>query len=169
MNISINMVLPDAQYNSLPSDLGPQTQYATPQQQGMKQACMFLGAPCSFRPSAWLQSIPGQSANISLPAVLFVDTDTGVTLAAISGNLTAEKIVEKYQNLTQYRPGELNGESGYFDDTNLFLLPEQVSERESQLGLFGLGLLGPIFDGLKKTPSWIYILIALYLITRNRD
>lgn len=163
MRIQINLFVPQEEFNVLPTPWN-NAEWPTYYGQAYKEACGQIGfTKCWVRPwEAYVTEIPQVFSYLGVsspPAIVFMDLDAQNALAAITGrNINAETIIRIYNRLLEYRDFvNESGASGYIDRNNVFLLPEQISERESQLGLLGLNVWNlPI-----NLPAWVWLLGTL--------
>lgn len=175
MDIQINLFIPESEYITLPTTWGRDTPWPSAHGQAFQAACVSAGigsekcvARSFERAREVIPTILGYFGVSRPPAVLFFDLESNNALAAIKGTITAEKIIQVYNSLQQYRPAELNGEKGYYDNKNVFHLPEQVSERESQLGLIGMG----VFNLNLPLPAVLWAIaagVAAYKAATSKD
>jgi len=167
MYIQINLFIPESEYITLPTTWGRDTPWPSAHGQAFQAACVSTGIgseKCVVRSYERAREvIPTILKYFKVsrpPAVIFFDLEANHAVAVIKGQITAEKIIQVYNSLKEYRPGELNGERGYYDKKNVFFLPDQVSERESQIGLIGFGLGLPLFNMKVPVPAIVWALIA---------
>lgn len=167
MDIQINLFIPESEYITLPTTWGRDTPWPSAHGQAFQAACVSTGigsekcvARSYERAREVIPTILKYFKISRPPAILFFDLESNHAIASIKGTITAEKIIQVYNSLQEYRPGELNGERGYYDKKNVFFLPEQISERESQIGLIGFGLGLPLFNIKVPVPAIIWALLA---------
>ena len=165
MDIQINLFIPESEYITLPNPWNYNTPWPSAHGQALQAACASPGigsdkcvARSYERASEVIPTILKYFRISRPPAVIFFDMESNHAVAAIRGTITAEKIIQVYNSLQEYRPGELNGERGYYDKKNVFFLPDQVSEKESQIGIVGFGL--PIFNLKIPVPAIVWALAA---------